>query len=121
MNNPGKFLHEIIVFDADNIPGDALKNVQPLIDQPFFNFQTMKGKSTAAAHLTKWVVNIVLYNKIYKKVQEIKTEAKLEEVAHAPANFALVLSGHHDHPDCNGRYTFDGYENGRPKWSKKAG
>merc|ERR1719359_1502161 len=43
----------------------------------------------------------------------------LDEVARAPASFALVLSGHHDHPDCNGRYTYDGEENGKPKWAKE--
>ena len=45
----------------------------------------------------------------------------LEEVKQQPASFALVLSGHHDHPDCNGRYAYDGKENGKPKWSKVPG
>jgi hypothetical protein len=82
MNNPGQFLEEIMAFDAKNIPDDSLKNCQPLIDQPFFNFQVMKGKSTAAAYLTNWVVNIVSYNRIYKKVaplmekEGIATETK---------------------------------------------
>jgi hypothetical protein len=36
----------------------------------------------------------------------------LDEVARGPAKYTLVLSGHHDHPDCNGRYVYDGEENG---------
>ena len=43
----------------------------------------------------------------------------LDEVARAPESFALVLSGHHDHPDCNGRYVFGGKENGKPKRVKE--
>ena len=32
MNNPGQFLEEIFNFDANNIPDEALKLVQPVID-----------------------------------------------------------------------------------------
>ena len=45
----------------------------------------------------------------------------LDEVAGNPASFTLILSGHHDHPACNGRYQYDGHENGRPKFSKPGG
>lgn len=68
MNNPGQFLEEIFSFDANNIPEDNLKNCETVANQPFFTYEIMKGKSSAAAYLTNWVVNIVAYNKIYKKV-----------------------------------------------------
>ena len=45
----------------------------------------------------------------------------LDAVAKDPAAFVLILSGHHDHPDCNGRYNFDGHENGKPKYAKVTG
>merc|ERR1712226_1770342 len=41
-----------------------------------------------------------------------------DEVSQNPSAYALILSGHHDNPDCNGDYTFGGEENGRPKWTK---
>ena len=41
----------------------------------------MKGKSEAASYLCAWVVNVVEYNRIYKKVKplmERKASAELE-------------------------------------------
>ena len=35
-------------------------------------------------------------------------EVDINDVAKDPAAFTLVLSGHNDHPDCNGRYKYDG-------------
>lgn len=48
-------------------------------------------------------------------------DISLDGVAKDPAAFVLILSGHHDHPDCNGRYNFDGHENGKPKYAKVTG
>jgi dynein heavy chain len=36
----------------------------------------MKGKSQAAAFLCSWMVNIVNYNTIYKKVKPLKDKAE---------------------------------------------
>jgi len=35
-----------------------------------------------------------------------------------PSGFNINLKGHHDHPDSNGTYEYDGEENGKPKWAK---
>ena len=43
---------------------------------------------------------------------EIKTVAK------EPSKFDLLLSGH-THQPCNGRYVFNGEENGKPKYQKQ--
>lgn len=45
-------------------------------------------------------------------------ELDLQKVAENPSAYKLILEGHHDHPDCNGTYTHDGEENGKPKWAK---
>ena len=45
----------------------------------------------------------------------------MEEVAKNPKKYALILSGHNDHPACNGKYLADGEQNGKTKWTKKAG
>jgi dynein heavy chain len=39
----------------------------------------MKGKSVAAAYLCSWIVNIVTYNTIYKKVKPLKDAADLAQ------------------------------------------
>ncbi|CEL96675.1 unnamed protein product [Vitrella brassicaformis CCMP3155] len=71
MNNPGQFLDQVKAFDAENMTDETVALVQPVIDQPFFNYETMFKKSFAAANLANWVVNIVTYNRIYKKVKPL--------------------------------------------------
>merc|ERR1719321_2023239 len=94
MNNPGAFLDEIIAFNAEEIPESALSNCETLISLPFFNYDTMKGKSSAAAYLTNWVCNIVMYNKIYKKVAPLMAKVKeaTETKEAAEAALAIVLA-----------------------------
>jgi hypothetical protein len=48
-------------------------------------------------------------------------EPTLDEVARDPEAYVLILSGHHEYPDCNGRYAYDGEENGKPKYAKSPG
>jgi hypothetical protein len=42
----------------------------------------------------------------------------IDSVSEFPQFFDLILSGHNDHPPMNGRYKFDGQENGKPKYAK---
>merc|ERR1719506_3110765 len=72
MNNPQAFLDKIMDFDANNTPEQSLTNVAPLLAEPFFTYDVMKGKSSAAANLTNWVINVVAYNKLYKEVAAMK-------------------------------------------------
>ena len=76
MNNPKKFIDDIQQFDGDNIDDWKLAGLAPILAEPFFNFEVMKGKSIAAAYLCGWIVNIVRYNQIYKKVKPLKDAAQ---------------------------------------------
>ena len=76
MNNPKKFIDDIQQFDGDNIDDWKLTSLAPILAEPFFNFEIMKGKSIAAAYLCGWIVNIVRYNSIYKKVKPLKDAAQ---------------------------------------------
>lgn len=53
----------------------------------------MKGKSLAAAFLCKWANNIVIYNRIYKRVKPLKDTAdEAERIANEKrAELAIVL------------------------------
>lgn len=44
MNNPGAFLDEILEFDANNIPDQALANCEDVIEKgkDFFKFEVRK-------------------------------------------------------------------------------
>lgn len=75
MGNPKKFIDDIVSFDGDNIDEWKLDALKPILAEPFFSFEVMKGKSIAAAYLCGWIVNIVIYNAIFKKVKPLKDAA----------------------------------------------
>jgi dynein heavy chain len=75
MNNPGKFIEEVQKFEGENIDEWKLEALKPIMAQDFFNFETMKTKSTPAAYLCSWIINIVNFNTIYKKVKPLKEAA----------------------------------------------
>jgi dynein heavy chain len=50
--------------------------MKPVMDQDFFNFETMKNKSTAAGYMTLWLVNLVRFNTIYKKVKPLMDQSE---------------------------------------------
>lgn len=80
-------------FDAENMTEETVNAITPIISQPFFNFEVMKGKSLAAAFLANWVVNIVTYNTIYRKVKPLmdKFAEATESKNKADSNLAQVL------------------------------
>eukprot|EP00927_Polykrikos_kofoidii_P041032 TRINITY_DN34968_c0_g2_i1.p1 TRINITY_DN34968_c0_g2~~TRINITY_DN34968_c0_g2_i1.p1 ORF type:complete len:3218 (+),score=730.51 TRINITY_DN34968_c0_g2_i1:1253-9655(+) len=80
MINPAAFIDEVKAFNANVIPENTLNQVDALLVLPFFNYDTMKGKSLAAANLANWVINCVKYHKIYVKVAPL-----MEKVAEATA------------------------------------
>lgn len=75
MGNPKKFIDDVKAFNGDNIEEWRLEAIKPLLAESFFNFDTMKGKSIAAAYLCGWIVNIVEYNRIFKIVKPLKDKA----------------------------------------------
>eukprot|EP00930_Biecheleria_cincta_P046148 TRINITY_DN3182_c0_g1_i7.p1 TRINITY_DN3182_c0_g1~~TRINITY_DN3182_c0_g1_i7.p1 ORF type:complete len:1861 (-),score=425.96 TRINITY_DN3182_c0_g1_i7:240-5396(-) len=94
MANPAAFIDEVKAFNANEIPENTLKECDALIALPFFNYDTMKSKSTAAANLANWAINCVKYHKIYVKVAPLM--AKVEEATRtkneAEASLAIVLA-----------------------------
>ena len=87
MNNPAKFIEEVQAFDGSNIDQWILDQLAPLLALEHFNFEVMKGKSIAAAYLCSWIVNIVKFNTIYKKVKPLKDSS---DAAEALANEKLA-------------------------------
>lgn len=79
MNQPKKFLDDIVSFDGSNIEQWILDELAPILRMEGFNFENMVKKSAAAANLCKWIVNIVKYNSIYKKVKPLMDSASEAE------------------------------------------
>ena len=68
MKDVGKFLEELKSFDATNIDSGIIDKLQPILQEEWFNEESMKASSEAAANLCAWVVNTVAYNQVYKNV-----------------------------------------------------
>lgn len=87
MNNAGAFLDSLKVFKGEDIPEADIARIEPLIADPEFTAEKMASKSSAAANLCSWVVNIYTFNRIYVRVKPLmdsleaskKTKADAEE------------------------------------------
>eukprot|EP00879_Flechtneria_rotunda_P029616 GHRR01032042.1.p1 GENE.GHRR01032042.1~~GHRR01032042.1.p1 ORF type:complete len:1612 (+),score=608.41 GHRR01032042.1:122-4837(+) len=69
MGNVDAFLKSLLNFDKDNVPENCVAAVEKeYISNPNFNVEFIKNKSSAAAGLCGWVVNICKYFRIYQVV-----------------------------------------------------
>lgn len=58
-------------YDAETIPEEVVARVDPIIADKEFDAEKMQKKSVAATNLLLWVVNVISYHKIYKKVKPL--------------------------------------------------
>jgi dynein heavy chain len=78
MKPPQNFIDSLKTYDKDNIT-DKMKadlKTPDLLNNPQFNFETMSRKSSAAANLANWVINVVKYNDIFVVVEPLKRSAE---------------------------------------------
>lgn len=69
MGNVDAFLKSLINFDKDNVPEVCCENVEKnYLSNPTFTPDFIRSKSSAAAGLCAWVVNICKYFRIYQVV-----------------------------------------------------
>lgn len=67
MGNVDAFLKQLLAFDKDNVPVNCVDSVEKeFISSPGFTVENIKSKSSAAAGLCGWVVNICKYFRIYQ-------------------------------------------------------
>ena len=70
MGNVDQFLTMLLNFDKDNTPVYACEYIEKnLFTDPDFTVEVMQKKSSAAAGLCAWVINIVKYYRIYEVVE----------------------------------------------------
>ena len=79
MKEPQKFLDSLKVFDKDNIPDKVLNELKPILALDYFNYDSMIKKSSAAANLANWVINIIEYNRIFRNVEPLRITAEEAE------------------------------------------
>jgi dynein heavy chain len=71
MSNLGQFLEKLQTYDAENMPEALVQKMLKAIENPMIDYEVMLAKSSAAANLAAWVVNVVAYNRIYVKVKPL--------------------------------------------------
>ncbi|CAH8620633.1 unnamed protein product [Schistosoma intercalatum] len=69
MSKVDLFLDNLINYDKENIHENCLKAVQEYLKDPEFDPEFIRNKSTAAAGLCSWVINIVQFYNIYCDVK----------------------------------------------------
>ena len=85
MGKVDQFLDQLVKYDKENIHENCLKAVQPYLDDPEFNADFIRAKSGAAAGLCAWVVNIVIFYRVYCDV-----EPKRKALAQANSDLAAA-------------------------------
>lgn len=69
MGNVDQFLKSLVGFDKDNTPENCVAAVEKeFLANPEFSPENIKSKSSAAAGLCSWVINICKYFRIYQVV-----------------------------------------------------
>ena len=67
MGNVDAFLKMLLSFDKDNVPVVCVDTVErDYISNPGFKPEAIKSKSSAAAGLCGWVINVCKYFRIYQ-------------------------------------------------------
>ncbi|KAI8900476.1 dynein heavy chain and region D6 of dynein motor-domain-containing protein [Globomyces pollinis-pini] len=86
------FLDQLIHFDKENIDQTNLDAIKPYLADPNFNENFIRSKSSAAASLCSWVVNIVLFYHVYCDVEPKRRslEAANLELANSQARLREI-------------------------------
>ncbi|NXH32764.1 DYH9 protein, partial [Myiagra hebetior] len=63
------FLDSLINFNKENIHENCLKALQPYLQDPKFNPEFVATKSSAAAGLCSWVLNMARFHRVFCEVQ----------------------------------------------------
>ncbi|XP_073997627.1 dynein beta chain, ciliary-like isoform X3 [Rhodnius prolixus] len=82
MGTADVFLHTLVHYNKENIHQEIVKAVQPYIKDPEFTPETVITKSSAAAGLCAWVINIMKFHEVWmvvlpKKKAEAAAKAEL--------------------------------------------
>jgi len=81
MKPPAAFIDGLKTFNKDAITAKQKADLKTpeLLNNPMFTFEVMTRKSSAAANLANWVINIVKYHDIFEVVEPLKKEAEASQ------------------------------------------
>lgn len=78
MKPPQNFIDSLKAYDKDHISDKQKADLKTpeLLMHPQFTYEIMMKKSSAAANLANWVINVVKYNDIFVVVEPLKRSAE---------------------------------------------
>jgi dynein heavy chain len=79
MKPPPAFIDQLKSYNKEEIQDWMKVEIKKLRAQDHFNYEAMLKKSSAAANLANWVINVVDYNEIYVNVKPLAEEADRAE------------------------------------------
>ncbi|KAH0621501.1 hypothetical protein JD844_022871 [Phrynosoma platyrhinos] len=86
LNRVDEFLQNLTNFDKEHIPEATVKTVkEDYLSDPEFNPEFVRTKSSAAAGLCAWVINIIKFHEVY-------CEVDLKRQSLAQANADLIIA-----------------------------
>jgi dynein heavy chain len=87
MGNANKFKNDMIEYDKENISKEVVKKVNPILNDPSFDAQSIKNASTALLGIYKWAVAMMKYYELLKivnpKREQVKTMTEKLKVVQA--------------------------------------
>ncbi len=69
MGRVDQFLDALISYDKEHIHPDIIRAIQPYLANPEFDPEFISSKSSAAAGLCSWVINIIAFFEVFCKVE----------------------------------------------------
>ncbi|KAJ0395885.1 hypothetical protein P43SY_002016 [Pythium insidiosum] len=75
--NDTRFLQNLLEYDKDNIPAEAMEKVRPYTLNPDFQADKIRKASVAASGLCSWVHAMVVYDRVAKVVAPKREALKL--------------------------------------------
>jgi dynein heavy chain len=92
MSNLGGFLEKLQTYDAENMPDKLVEKMGKVLENPLISYEAMLSKSSAAANLAAWVVNVYGYNRIYVKVKPLMDALDQSNADKMAAEGSLALA-----------------------------
>ena len=86
------FLDKLKKYEAKNMSEDLIKKLTPIMEDQVFSFEVMKGKSSAAANLCKWVRASYTFNRIYVRVKPLMDTLEAANADKAAAEKQLATA-----------------------------
>ena len=77
LSNPNKFLQDMINYNKDNIPESVVKKVNPILQDPSFDLQSIKNSSEALVGIVKWSQAMMKYYELLKIVNPKREQVKV--------------------------------------------